>query len=317
VGALLGVLLVRAGSPRALMAGLWGGYFLFGLVFARHVFTHDYYSLQFIPVVSLSLGFVWDFLADHLWRANSVYYIRATVLGLFLLALALSVVEHRATILLIAQQGQGEAFPGRYVSHAMTADYERRAEVYREIGEIVNHSPHTLVLAPDFGYSLFYHGRIDGHFLLPTSTEFGEDVNRLRAQHSPKYFIVVKRFAHYAMKVDWGGTREGRKFRGASHRLTKRARVVAEDDAYVVFDIERGPHRRTSEGPMKIPGRPSVKGKALREWLPEHLEPNPDLTLGRALRGFRGRQWREGLRGYDAPGYCLASGRMAAQKNHR
>ncbi len=29
----------------------------------------------------------------------------------------------------------------------------------------------------------------------------------------------------------------------------------------------------------KIPGRPSVKGKALREWLPGHLKANPDLTL--------------------------------------
>jgi transposase len=29
----------------------------------------------------------------------------------------------------------------------------------------------------------------------------------------------------------------------------------------------------------KIPGRPSVKGKALRQWLPEQLKSNPDLTL--------------------------------------
>ncbi len=29
----------------------------------------------------------------------------------------------------------------------------------------------------------------------------------------------------------------------------------------------------------KIPGRPSKKGKALREWLPTHLKSNPDLTL--------------------------------------
>jgi hypothetical protein len=28
---------------------------------------------------------------------------------------------------------------------------------------------------------------------------------------------------------------------------------------------------------MKIPGRPSVKGKALREWLPEQLRSNPVL----------------------------------------
>ena len=36
----------------------------------------------------------------------------------------------------------------------------------------------------------------------------------------------------------------------------------------------------------KIPGRPSVKGKALREWLPAHLEVNPDLTLKEHCEAF-------------------------------
>ncbi len=37
---------------------------------------------------------------------------------------------------------------------------------------------------------------------------------------------------------------------------------------------------------MKIPGRPSVKGKASREWLPKHLESNPDLTLAEHCEAF-------------------------------
>jgi transposase len=36
----------------------------------------------------------------------------------------------------------------------------------------------------------------------------------------------------------------------------------------------------------KIPGRPSVKGKALREWLPSQLESNPDLTLREHCQAF-------------------------------
>src|SRR3712207_6571119 len=36
----------------------------------------------------------------------------------------------------------------------------------------------------------------------------------------------------------------------------------------------------------KIPGRPAVKGKALREWLPEHLNRNPDLTLAEHCDAF-------------------------------
>ena len=46
--------------------------------------------------------------------------------------------------------------------------------------------------------------------------------------------------------------------------------------------IKRWLNRRRLTGDVntyKIPGRPSVKGKALREWLPSHLRANPDLTL--------------------------------------
>jgi transposase len=45
--------------------------------------------------------------------------------------------------------------------------------------------------------------------------------------------------------------------------------------------------RRTGEVNIhKIPGRPSVKGKALREWLPRHLKVNPDLTLKEHCEAF-------------------------------
>ncbi len=57
VGALVGILVLRAGLPRVLIIGLWIGYFLFGLSFTFHVRSHDYYSLQLIPVVALSLVF--------------------------------------------------------------------------------------------------------------------------------------------------------------------------------------------------------------------------------------------------------------------
>ena len=46
--------------------------------------------------------------------------------------------------------------------------------------------------------------------------------------------------------------------------------------------IKRWLKRRHLTGDVtihKIPGRPSVKGKALRQWLPEQLKSNPDLTL--------------------------------------
>jgi transposase len=53
--------------------------------------------------------------------------------------------------------------------------------------------------------------------------------------------------------------------------------------------IKRWLKRRLQAGDVnihKIPGRPSVKGKALREWLPSQLKSNPDLTLSEHCKAF-------------------------------
>ena len=48
--------------------------------------------------------------------------------------------------------------------------------------------------------------------------------------------------------------------------------------------IKRWLKRRSETGdvePKPIPGRPRLKGAALEEWLPSHLQENNDPTLGR------------------------------------
>ncbi len=53
--------------------------------------------------------------------------------------------------------------------------------------------------------------------------------------------------------------------------------------------IKRWLKRRGQTGDVnthKIPGRPSVKGKALRQWLPSQLKSNPDLTLREHCEAF-------------------------------
>ena len=53
--------------------------------------------------------------------------------------------------------------------------------------------------------------------------------------------------------------------------------------------IKRWLNRRRLTGDVdihKIPGRPSVKGKALRQWLPSQLKSNPDLTLKEHCEAF-------------------------------
>lgn len=56
-----------------------------------------------------------------------------------------------------------------------------------------------------------------------------------------------------------------------------------------VPSIKRWLKRRRETGdvaPRPIPGRAPVKGAALKGWLPEHLEVDPDLTLEEHCRAF-------------------------------
>jgi transposase len=59
-------------------------------------------------------------------------------------------------------------------------------------------------------------------------------------------------------------------------------REVADLFGISLSTIKRWLKRRRETGNVRIygiPGRPSVKGAALRDWLPKQLESNPDLTL--------------------------------------
>jgi transposase len=64
---------------------------------------------------------------------------------------------------------------------------------------------------------------------------------------------------------------------------------VAELFGVSLSAIKRWLKRRRLTGDVdiqEIPGRPAVKGEALREWLPGHLRLNPDLTLKEHCEAF-------------------------------
>ncbi len=64
---------------------------------------------------------------------------------------------------------------------------------------------------------------------------------------------------------------------------------VAKTFSVSVPSIKRWLKRRRETGdiaPRPIPGRAPVKSAALKEWLPEHLQENPDLTLEEHCQAF-------------------------------
>jgi hypothetical protein len=249
LGAILGVILLRPGLPRALMAGMWGGYILFGVVFTYHIHTHDYYSLQFVPVIALSLGSLWDAVERHTARRDRRYLRWIGLLGLIILVAVSALVEQQSTLKGIENQASGEKpFPGRIKGTALIADYQARAETYKNIGDIVGHSSSTIYSAPDFGAPLRYYGRIDGEYwptpgMLAWWRSRGRESKQLGGASSrrelfdgwyseapPKYFIVIR-------SEGWG---EDRMLR----RLLKRHFTEVERNRYyLIFDLRHGDYR--------------------------------------------------------------------------
>jgi hypothetical protein len=214
--ALLGVPMFHERLPRALMIGLWSGYFVFGLVFNYHIHTHDYYQLQFIPIVALSLGPVCAVVVNRLTQVCVQWYWRVAVWGILVVALILNI-------------GYAE---GKLAS----PDSERQVRVAQEIGESVNHSTKTVFLSHAYGKPLKYYGELCG-LNWPASGDFRSDklrglpeldaeerFNTKYLTHSPEYFIVTQ-FQEFEKQPDL------RNF------LTSKFPIIAQSDDYLIFNL--------------------------------------------------------------------------------
>jgi hypothetical protein len=225
VGGLFGVLMVREGLLRALLIGLWCSYFVFGLVFTYHVHTHDYYHLQLIPLVALSLGPVGVQIAKNVSQVALELHTREAVLGILLLAAVVSLL----TIPLGVHQAEERTLTGLGGS----------VGTYEEIGEVVDHSPSTLYWASDYGKPLKYHGWLSGtewprrgdieleDLMGAGQISVEERFDALHAEVSPEYFIVVP-------DAEW--LEEQKDLRDF---LAETFPVTGEGDNYIVFDLRK------------------------------------------------------------------------------
>jgi 4-amino-4-deoxy-L-arabinose transferase-like glycosyltransferase len=182
IGALLGILFFRNGLPRSLMTGLWTGYVIFGLTLNYNFATHDYYQLQLIPIVGLSIGPLMSLMMSHLEQTRPQLHWRIAVWSALLLALVLSIAVAR--------------------SRLVNADADHKVRAQREIGELVNHSTKTIFLSGDYGVPLEYQGLLSGSsWPLASDLEWNrlagirvmgaqERFNSRFAKYSPEYFIV-------------------------------------------------------------------------------------------------------------------------------
>jgi hypothetical protein len=217
IGGMFGILLFRADWRRVVIIGLWSGYFLYGLVFTYHIHTHNYYQLPFIPVIALSLAPLGALFIDNLLEINSHWSYRPMIVSILVFAVVLQI--------------------GLFVQVRQDMpDYEREVRIAEEIGEAVDHSTQTLILAPFSGSPLKYHGELAG-WPWPTQGDINADklvgkvelsvearFKMLKSIHEARYFIVTD-FNEFTEQ------KELREF------LMTNYPIILQKNNYMIFDI--------------------------------------------------------------------------------
>ena len=214
--AMLGVLMFRQGLPRALMIGLWAGYGIFCLALNYNLATHNYYQLQFIPIVALSIGPVMALVMDHLNQIHPQLHWRIGVWGVLLLALLLSIGAVRSSLVI--------------------PNFEHKVMTEQEIGELVNHSIRTIFLSSDYGVPLEYHGLLSGSpWPLASDLEWEqlaglpaltaeERFNELFSNYAPEYFIIEDK-SEFEQQPDL-------------EQFLSNYKIVTENNDFIIFDLK-------------------------------------------------------------------------------
>lgn len=133
--ALFGVALAR-GNGRAALLGLWLGYGLYGLSVPHQTITHDYYHLQLVPLIALSLAPLAAAVLMPLASQPRAWQAMAAAVAIAALAL-----------------------PGWLArSQLLAVDYRKDPEYWVAVGARLPQGSKVVALTQQYGYPLSYYG---------------------------------------------------------------------------------------------------------------------------------------------------------------
>lgn len=215
---LLGVagLFVARRRALAFLLGLWLGYLIYGMTFAYHIVTHDYYHLPFIPILGLSLAPVAEALFEKIatTRPGRLWKPIAGVL---------------VTLVIVLQLWTARVELAR-------DNYLSDVAYWEEIGDAVGHIPEPVIcLCQDYGYRLAYWGwqptvswYNDGD--LTVRALAGQDVDlktRVADFVNDRPYFVITHFARLDDQPDLKAL------------LYNTYPIHAQGKGYIIFDLQR------------------------------------------------------------------------------
>ncbi len=168
----------------ATLRSLWLGYFLYGFIINWPISSHDYYSLQVIPIAALSLSCVADVVANGL---------RSPRMRRFIPVL----------ILLIAGYIGFDGLVHYLPTTVVTPEMEKDVAIVEEVGNLLKHSPDVLALTNDYAALMKFYGEVGGvswpnRWNLYAAQVAGqpdmtteERMQALVQEHRYRYFVVT------------------------------------------------------------------------------------------------------------------------------
>jgi len=148
----LGAFLIKEKTTRKMVISMWFGYVLYGLVFAYHIHSHDYYHLPQIPVVAIGLGALVTFILDHLEERKGL--IKTILCGLIVFWMAANI----TTVYL----------------NLRDANYRSEGVFWKSLGDKVRGSS-VISMTQDYGFRLSYWGWVNTtHWMSSYDFEYRE-----------------------------------------------------------------------------------------------------------------------------------------------
>lgn len=198
----------------AFLTGLWAGYFIYGMTFAYHISSHDYYQLPLTPILALSLASAAEIVCERVAGLRNLRFVRAVAAVGLVAIVAVEMWTVRVEL--------------------VRNDYRSEAAYQWSIGEALGHTTAPVVsLAQDEGGRLAYWGwqpnvawYDEGQLTLRQLA--GRDVDlasRFTEMASTSQFFVVTHLAELERESY------------LKDALYKNYPIYAQGKGYIVFDL--------------------------------------------------------------------------------
>ncbi len=209
--ALVGVLIAKQ-KDRLLLTGLWGGYLVYALFLPYQMYTHNYYHLQLIPIIALSLIPVAEVILERLGQQTRFWQV--LFIGIALVGIVFP------AWLSIAEQNR--------------ENFRNEPAYWQEIASYLPTDGKILALTQDYGYRLLYYGWRKV-VLWPNRGERKLSELRGISKEFEEYFVKRSEGKSYFLVTAFGQFNDQPDLK---QMLNDRYPIIAEGDGYLIYDLE-------------------------------------------------------------------------------